>query len=110
MSDQVHYHQHGREPIVLHIVGGDAQAKTVNLAREPKGPVIIEGIKLSEDKGDGNGVAVLIADAPKVKAKTDKKSKDKTPEPTEDGKPSEEGEGEKPSTPPVDQEQPPPDE
>ena len=77
MSDQVHYHQLNREPIVLHIVGGDAKNKTVNLAREPGGTPIIEGIALSEEAGDGNGRAVLITEAPKAKSPKAKASKPK---------------------------------
>lgn len=94
MSDQVYYYQHGRQPIVLHIVSGDAQAKTVNLAREPKGPAIIEGIALSEDKGNGDGVAVLIKDAPKTEAKPKKKKAKK--DTAGDGSKPPAGDGSKP--------------
>lgn len=68
MSKQVHYHQHGREPLVLHVVKDHENGK-FDLARTADGPAIITEICVGEEIGDGKATSVEVAKAKKAKGK-----------------------------------------
>lgn len=60
MSKQVHYHQHGKKPLVLHVVK-DHKNGLFDLARDADGDAIITDIAISEEIGDGKATPVELA-------------------------------------------------
>lgn len=75
---RVHYHQHGKEPIVLHVVAENKDG-TVDLAREPEGEAIITGMTLSDKPAHGAAVP-LEAEAPVTRKPAAKKAAKTKPE------------------------------
>lgn len=96
MSHQVHYHQHGRQAIVLHVVKDHKNGK-FDLARDAGAEAIITDIVISDEIGDGKATPVELAKiAKKAAKKADAKkpaeeeqdeegAKDPSPSPTPDG-------------------------
>lgn len=59
MSNQVHYHQQGRDPIVLEIVKKHNNG-TVDLAREKGGEAIIVGVSIEKEPVFGSATLLKV--------------------------------------------------